>query len=114
MSKKQELVALAKTINSFKGENSDAYGRVVPDLAISELGAVENFTALSNIMLNSGYAKLQNEFVSSLLNRIGLSMIQATSSANPSLDLQKGCFTIWHRRRSDLHEPCNCRRHRRC
>lgn len=92
MSKKQELVALAKTINGFKGENSDAYGRVVPDLAISELGAVENFTALSNIMLNSGYAKLQNEFVSSLLNRIGLSMIQATSSANPLSIFKKGAL----------------------
>jgi len=92
MSRKQELVALAKTINSFKGETSDAYARLVPDLTISEMGAVENFDSLSNIMLNSGYSKLQNEFVSSLLNRIGLSLIQVTSSANPLSIFKKGAL----------------------
>lgn len=90
MSNPKQLVALAKTINSFKQENSDAYSRMVPDLRISEKGLVENFNDLSNIMLNSGYTKLQNEFVSSLLNKIGLSLIMATSSANPLSIFKKG------------------------
>lgn len=92
MSKQKQFVALAKTINSFKTENSDAYARLVPDLSIDQRGNVENFTALSNIMLNSGYVKLQNEFVGALLNKIGLSLIARTASANPLAMFKKGAL----------------------
>jgi hypothetical protein len=85
-------IALAKTINSFKQSPmvSDAYARMVPDLAIDQKGNVENFTTLSNIMLNTGYVKLQNEFIGALLNKIGLTLIQATTSANPLSVFKKG------------------------
>lgn len=83
-------VALAHAINGFKGENSDAYSRLVPDLQISERGEVANFTELSNVMLNGGYDKLQNEFISSLLNKIGLSLIRETASGNPLSMFKKG------------------------
>lgn len=92
MSKQKQLVALARTINSFKDENSDAYARLVPDLQFDQKGNVANFTDLSNIMLNNGYVKLQNEFVGALLNKIGLSLIQRTASANPLSMFKKGAL----------------------
>lgn len=92
MSKQKQLVALAKTINGFKDENSDAYARIVPDLEFDQKGNVANFTSLSNIMLNNGYVKLQNEFVGALLNKIGLSLIQRTASANPLSMFKKGAL----------------------
>lgn len=88
--KQQRSIALAETINSFKTINSDSYGRLVPDLKVTELGVVENFDALSDIMLNTGYTKLQNEFLSALINKIGLTLINAVSSSNPLSVFKKG------------------------
>lgn len=90
MASKQQLVALAKTINSFKNETSDRYGRIVPDLHITQNGTVDNFDAFSAVMLNSGFLKLQNEFVSSLMNKIGLTVTLRTISMNPLSAFKKG------------------------
>lgn len=87
---KPQLVALAKTINSFKAETSDRYSRIVPDLQISEKGTVTNFDAFSSIMLNAGYTKLQNEFVGALMNKIGLTLTLRTISMNPLSAFKKG------------------------
>lgn len=88
----KRTIALAKTINSFKTSPmvSDAYARIVPDLSVDQKGNVVNFTDLSNIMLNGGYVKLQNEFVAALLNKIGLTTVLAISSANPLAMFKKG------------------------
>jgi hypothetical protein len=89
---KPNLTALARTINSFKNDNSDRYGRVVPDLHINERGTVDNFDAFASVMLNSGYVKLQNEFVSALMNKIGLTITMASIAANPLSAFKKGAL----------------------
>lgn len=88
----KQLVALAKTINSFKQETSDRYGRVVPDLHITEKGTVDNFDAFASVMLNGGYQKLQNEFVGALMNKIGLTVTLRTISMNPLSAFKKGAL----------------------
>ena len=86
----KQLVALARTINTFKNNTSDQYSRIVPDLQISEKGTVTNFDAFSSIMLNAGYSKLQNEFVGALMNKIGLTLTLRTISMNPLSAFKKG------------------------
>lgn len=89
---KPNLTALARTINSFKNDNSDRYARIVPDLHINEKGTVDNFDAFASVMLNSGYVKLQNEFVSALMNKIGLTITLASIAANPLSAFKKGAL----------------------
>lgn len=90
MSKTLRFAKLAKTINSFKDEASDAYIRLVPDLRINQKGLVENFSDLTNVMVGEGYTKLHNEFLTHLINKIGLSFIVMQSSANPLSIFKKG------------------------
>jgi len=87
-----KYAALAGAINSFKETASDAYGRIVPDLRVDGEGNVAGFSDLANIMLNDGYIKLQNEFVSNLINRIGLTFIQATTGQNRLAMFKKGAL----------------------
>jgi len=87
-----ERIGLATSINSFKDTPyvSAGYEKMVPDLVFDQQGNVANFDNFSNIMMQ--YEKLQNEYISSMINKIGLTLIEKVSGSNPLAMFKKNAL----------------------
>ena len=72
-----------KTFNYIRENASEAFLKVVPS------ATKDNITAISDILFNDAYQPQLNEFVSNLINRIGLTIIRNKSVYNNPLSIFK-------------------------
>lgn len=83
---------------STKGVNVFNYIRQeVPNQAFRDnvpAATENNISDLANILLDSAYQPMLNEFVTTLINRIGLTMIKNKSFDNPLAMLKKGAVPL--------------------
>lgn len=77
-------MAGSKLFNFVRQDSSSNFREVVPE------ANEENIASISNILFNDAYSPLLNEFVSNLINRIGLTIIRNKSYNNPLAILKKG------------------------
>lgn len=78
----------AKLFNFVRQNGSGNFLEVVPEATDS------NISEISNILFNDGYQPLLNEFVTNLINRIGLTIIRNKSFDNPLKMLKKGSMPL--------------------
>lgn len=74
----------AKLFNFVRQNSTGNFQEVVPE------ANDENIATISNILFNDAYSPLLNEFISNLINRIGLTIIRNKSYDNPLAILKKG------------------------
>lgn len=74
----------AKLFNFVRQNGSGNFQEVVPQ------ATDDNIASISNILFNDAYQPLLNEFVTNLINRIGLTIIRNKSFKNPLAVLKKG------------------------
>ncbi len=74
----------AKLFNFVRQNASGNFKEVVPEATDS------NISDISNILFNDAYQPLLNEFVTNLINRIGLTIVRNKSFDNPLAILKKG------------------------
>lgn len=77
-------MAGSKLFNFVRDNSSSNFREVVPEADDN------NIATISNILFNDSYSPLLNEFVSNLINRIGLTIIRNKSYNNPLAILKKG------------------------
>lgn len=78
----------AKVFNVVRENSSKVFMETVP--AATE----DNIQTLSNILFNDAYQPMLNEFVSNLINRIGLTIIRNKSFNNPLALFKKGSVPL--------------------
>lgn len=74
----------AKLFNFVRQDSSANFKEVVPEASDT------NISDISNVLFNDAYAPLLNEFITNLVNRIGLTIIRNKSYSNPLAILKKG------------------------
>ena len=74
----------AKLFNFVRQNSTGNFQEVVPE------ANDDNIATISNILFNDAYSPLLNEFISNLINRIGLTIIRNKSYDNPLAILKKG------------------------
>lgn len=74
----------AKLFNFVRQNSTGNFQEVVPE------ANDDNIATISNILFNDAYSPLLNEFVTNLINRIGLTIIRNKSYNNPLSILKKG------------------------
>ena len=78
----------AKLFNFVRQNGSGNFKEVVPEATDS------NISDISNILFDDAYQPLLNEFVSNLINRIGLTVVRNKSYNNPLAILKKGATPL--------------------
>lgn len=78
----------AKVFNAIRSNASEVYMNTVPSATES------NIQSISNILLNDAYQPLLNEFVTNLINRIGLTIVRNKSYDNPLAIFKKGSIPL--------------------
>lgn len=78
----------AKLFNFVRQNSTGNFQEVVP------LATDGNISDISNVLFNDAYQPLLNEFVTNLINRIGLSIIRNKSYDNPLALLKKGSVPL--------------------
>lgn len=84
-------MAKAKGVNVFnlvRENSSSAFKEVVP------YATDDNIGSLSNILFNDAYQPMLNEFVTNLINRIGLTIVRNKTFNNPLSILRKGSMPL--------------------
>lgn len=74
----------AKVFNVVRENSSKVFMETVPS------ATEDNIQTLSNILFNDAYQPMLNEFVTNLINRIGLTIIRNKTFSNPLSILRKG------------------------
>ncbi len=74
----------AKLFNFVRQNGTGNFQEVIPE------ATDDNIASISNILFNDAYQPLLNEFVTNLINRIGLTIIRNKSFNNPLAVLKKG------------------------
>lgn len=75
--------------NAIRGYTSQSFRDIVP------MATADNIAQISSILLNNQYQPLLNEFVSTMINRIGLTMIaNRTQYENPLERFKKGSMPL--------------------
>lgn len=77
-----------KTFNTVRALSSKNFQEVVPKATAT------NIQALSNILLNDAYQPELNEFITNLINRIGLTIVRNKSFNNPLAMFKKGSVPL--------------------
>lgn len=83
---KNTPVATPEMLNAIRSEASDAYQRAVPEATAQNLGDV------GNPIIN--YEAISNEFISSLMNKIVLQLIERRMWDNPLAGLKRGMMPL--------------------
>ena len=78
----------AKVFNVIRENSSEVFMNTVPS------ATEDNIQALSNILFNDAYQPMLNEFVTNLINRIGLTIIRNKTFNNPLSILRKGSIPL--------------------
>lgn len=78
----------AKVFNVVRENASKVFMETVPS------ATENNIQALSNILFNDAYQPMLNEFVTNLINRIGLTIIRNKTFSNPLSILRKGSMPL--------------------
>lgn len=78
------------TINAIYNSASSEYQRIVPKL----LEDGSNLTQIGNVILDDAYKPVLNEFVSTLINRIALTIVRNKSFNNPLSIFKKGSVPL--------------------
>lgn len=74
----------AKLFNFVRQKSTGNFQEVIPE------ANEDNIAEISNLLFNDAYTPLLNEFVTNLINRIGLTIIRNKSYTNPLAILKKG------------------------
>ena len=78
----------AKVFNVIRENASKVFMETVPS------ATEDNIQAISNILFNDAYQPMLNEFVTNLINRIGLTIIRNKTFSNPLSILRKGSMPL--------------------
>jgi uncharacterized protein YjdB len=78
----------AKVFNVVRENSSQVFMETVPS------ATADNITTISNILFNDAYQPQLNEFVTNLINRIGLTIIRNKTFNNPLSILRKGSVPL--------------------
>ena len=78
----------AKVFNLVRENSSKVFMETVPS------ATEDNIQSLSNILFNDAYQPMLNEFVTNLINRIGLTIIRNKTFSNPLSILRKGSMPL--------------------
>lgn len=78
----------AKVFNVIRENASKVFMETVPS------ATEDNIQTLSNILFNDAYQPMLNEFVTNLINRIGLTIIRNKTFSNPLSILRKGSVPL--------------------
>ena len=78
----------AKVFNVVRENASKVFMETVPS------ATEDNIQTLSNILFNDAYQPMLNEFVTNLINRIGLTIIRNKTFSNPLSILRKGSIPL--------------------
>ena len=78
----------AKAFNVIREDSSTVFMNTVPS------ATAENINTISNILFDGSYTAQLNEFVSNLVNRIGLTIIKNKSFSNPLAVFKKGSVPL--------------------
>lgn len=78
----------AKVFNVVRENASQVFMETVPS------ATEDNIQTISNILFNDAYQPMLNEFVSNLINRIGLTIIRNKTFSNPLSILRKGSMPL--------------------
>lgn len=78
------------TLNAIYNSASSEYQRIVPKL----LDDGSNLTQIGNVILDDAYKPVLNEFVSTLINRIALTIVRNKSFNNPLSIFKKGSVPL--------------------
>ena len=78
----------AKVFNVVRENSSKVFMETVPS------ATEDNIQTLSNILFNDAYQPMLNEFVTNLINRIGLTIIRNKTFSNPLSILRKGSMPL--------------------
>ena len=78
------------TINAIYNSATDNYKQIVPKL----LDDGSNLTQIGNVILDDAYKPVLNEFVSTLINRIALTIVRNKSFNNPLSIFKKGSVPL--------------------
>lgn len=78
----------AKLFNFVRQNSTGNFQEVVPE------ATDDNIATISNILFNDAYSPLLNEFISNLINRIGLTIIRNKAYNNPLAILKKGSMPL--------------------
>ena len=78
----------AKVFNVVRENSSQVFMETVPS------ATADNITTISNILFNDAYQPQLNEFVTNLINRIGLTIIRNKTFNNPLAILRKGSMPL--------------------
>ena len=78
----------AKAFNVIREDSSTVYMNTVP------AATADNINEIKNILFNDSYSPMLNEFVTNLINRIGLTIIRNKSFNNPLAVFKKGSVPL--------------------
>ena len=78
----------AKVFNVVRENSSKVFMKTVPS------ATEDNIQTLSNILFNDAYQPMLNEFVTNLINRIGLTIVRNKTYNNPLALLRKGSMPL--------------------
>ena len=78
----------AKVFNLIRESMNEVYMNTLPS------ATEDNIQSISNILFNDAYQPMLNEFVSNLINRIGLTIIRNKTFNNPLALLRKGSMPL--------------------
>lgn len=78
----------AKVFNVVRENASQVFMQTVPS------ATEDNIQTISNILFNDAYQPMLNEFVTNLINRIGLTIIRNKTFSNPLSILRKGSMPL--------------------
>ena len=78
----------AKVFNVVRENSSKVFMETVPS------ATEDNIQAISNILFNDAYQPMLNEFVTNLINRIGLTIVRNKTFNNPLALLRKGSMPL--------------------
>ena len=78
----------AKVFNVIRESMNEVYMNTLPS------ATEDNIQSISNILFNDAYQPMLNEFVSNLINRIGLTIIRNKTFNNPLALLRKGSVPL--------------------
>ena len=82
------MSAGVKTFNFIRNNSTEAFVNVVPS------ATEDNIASIRDILFNDAYQPMLNEFVTNLINRIGLTMIKNKSFSNPLSIFKKGAVPL--------------------
>lgn len=82
------MSAGVKTFNFIRNNSTEAFVNVVPS------ATEDNIASIKDILFNDSYQPMLSEFVTNLINRIGLTMIRNKSFSNPLALFKKGTMPL--------------------